>query len=221
MRAAITVIALALVAGCAPRTAVQEPSPTAVATPASAQSEQYLGEPQRPVKAAPYVDIADASIASLAATQPAAPTSLSITSIGLDMRIESVGLAPDSSMEIPESATVAGWYEYGAAPAASQGNTVLAAHVDDARVGLGPFAKLKKLGEGDEVWVADAQGVLHGYTVSAVEQTAKSTVDPALIFARDGDPQLVLVTCGGRWNESTRHYEDNVIVWARPMEVTT
>lgn len=219
MRGAIAVLVLALAAGCAasPDGASAGHGGNASAAPLVAPSQSN----QAPVAAAPFVERSDASLGALAASQPSPPVTLSIASIGIDMTIQPVGLAADNSMEIPTSASVVGWYEHGAAPANDTGNTVLAAHVDDAQMGLGPFSKLKKLGEGDEVWVADASGQLHGYTVRAVEQTSKTTVDSGLLFARDGNPQLVLVTCGGKWNESTRHYEDNVIVWAEPMEVST
>jgi hypothetical protein len=34
--------------------------------------------------------------------------------------------------------------------------------------------------------------------------------------ARDGDPQLVLITCGGEFDTEARSYADNVVAFARP-----
>jgi hypothetical protein len=38
------------------------------------------------------------------------------------------------------------------------------------------------------------------------------------IFARDGAPQLVLITCGGTFDRTIRSYEDNVVVTAEPVK---
>lgn len=37
---------------------------------------------------------------------------------------------------------------------------------------------------------------------------------PADLFVNSGPPKLALVTCGGPFDAATRHYLDNVIVWA-------
>jgi hypothetical protein len=36
------------------------------------------------------------------------------------------------------------------------------------------------------------------------------------VWAREGDPQLVLITCGGEFDAQARSYEDNVVAFARP-----
>jgi hypothetical protein len=35
-------------------------------------------------------------------------------------------------------------------------------------------------------------------------------------FARDGAVRLTLITCGGPFDQDTRHYRDNVVVTAVP-----
>lgn len=216
MRILVLLVLSGLLGGCA------APAQDAVSsTPGVVPSETAAPEPVVSGVRLPTPPVTDASIAAWSSDQPAAPTRLLITGIALDMTIEPVGLAADSTMEIPAAASVAGWYEHGRSPASGKGNTVLAAHVDDGTIGLGPFAGLKRLEPGSQVDVVDAAGVQHSFVVTRVEQTAKTTVDPALVFSRDGPPQLVLVTCGGRWDERSRHYEDNVIVWAEPMQVAS
>ena len=39
---------------------------------------------------------------------------------------------------------------------------------------------------------------------------------PAELFSRAGPPRIALITCGGAFNTTTRHYQDNVIVVAAP-----
>ncbi|GIG54932.1 class F sortase [Demequina activiva] len=186
------------------------PSPSASASAGSevgaVRAPALLGE----------VEVRDASPESLEQLRSEPPQSLQIDSLGIDMTVADVGLAEDGSMEIPASAAVAGWYRFGPAPGAASGNAVLAAHVDDPDIGLGPFASLKDLGEGDGVTVTTASGDPLDFTVTRVERTSKREVDMSLVFSRDGEPQLVLVTCGGRFDWDTGHYEDNVVVYATP-----
>jgi hypothetical protein len=188
------------------------PSPQPLPTLAS---HEVLATPSpRPLGEVPL--IADTSIDALVAALPSPPVGLTIESLGIGMEVSPQGLAPDGSMAIPALAAEAGWYRHGAAPGSDRGNVVVAAHVDDAREGLGPFALLKDVAVGATVTVTDANGISHDYVIVAKEQTAKSTVDPAVMFAQDGPERLVLVTCGGRFDWDTRHYDDNVIIWAEP-----
>ena len=48
-----------------------------------------------------------------------------------------------------------------------------------------------------------------------VEQTTKTVIDWSAYFRRDGEPRLVLVTCGGEWDAQRQSYDDNVTVTAR------
>jgi len=168
------------------------------------------------VQGAPPVK--DAALASAETELPRPPTNLSIGALSLSMPIDPVGLAADGTMDLPGSARTAGWYQNGAVPGAAEGNIVIAAHVDDAEAGLGPFAGLRELKVGDELRLSDARGSEFVYRVTGVEQTSKSQVDPAVLFAGDLAPRLALVTCGGTWDAKVAHYQDNVIVWAELTE---
>ena len=39
---------------------------------------------------------------------------------------------------------------------------------------------------------------------------------PAALFSRAGPPRLALITCGGRFDQTTRHYRNNVFITATP-----
>ncbi len=160
------------------------------------------------------VPIQDTSPERVIEERMPAPTGLAIEALGIDMVVTDVGLEPDGSMEIPESAAVAGWYRYGPAPGSGAGNAVLAAHVDDAQIGLGPFYRLLEIEVGAQIVVTNANGEDVAYQVDRVEQTDKQVVDMDTVFDRGGEHQLVLVTCGGRWNRDAGHYDDNVVVYA-------
>ncbi len=134
------------------------------------------------------------------------------------MPVRGVGVDRDGGMELPASAAEAGWFRAGGNPGGGvrAGRTaVMAAHVDDAAIGLGPFASLTDAQPGDRIEVSLSDGTVATYVVSSVQQTSKTEVDFDEVFGADASA-LVLVTCGGRWNASVRHYEDNVLVWAFP-----
>ena len=69
---------------------------------------------------------------------------------------------------------------------------------------------------GDEVTVTDAEGVVRRFVVTEVELHEKAAVPFDEVFARSGEPQLVLVTCGGDWDADRRSYRANVVVTAVP-----
>lgn len=185
---------------------------------ASAQAQPDQAKVVAPVVGAPVeVVSSDPSVAMPEPETP--PTGLRVDRLGIDMPVTAVGLDGSGDMEIPSVAATAGWYRYGPGFDAPRGHVVLAAHVDDVR-GLGPFASLRDAREGDLVTLTAADGA-RDYVIQRVEQTAKTQVDLDQVFSRDGDPALVLVTCGGSFDWGSRHYADNVIVWAVPAEVSS
>ena len=58
-------------------------------------------------------------------------------------------------------------------------------------------------------------GRTFAYRVISVQTMPKQNL-PTGIFSRNGGPRLVLVTCGGPFDASVRHYRDNVVVTAVP-----
>jgi hypothetical protein len=172
--------------------------------------------PESPVVAVPAVPIVDASVQNQAPIA-AAPSQVTVASLGVDVPIIPVGLDGAGNMELPADPAIAGWYEYGPAPESAAGATVVAAHVDSLTYGLGPFAALADAEPGTQIVVTDARGAARTYAVSSIETTGKGEVVWASIFDRSGPPRFVLVTCGGEFDYSTRHYLSNVIIIATPV----
>jgi Sortase domain len=77
------------------------------------------------------------------------------------------------------------------------------------------FFRLRELGPGDLVSVGFTDGSRSTFRVVARRSFPKSAL-PAMLFERDGRPVLTLVTCGGAFDETTRSYSDNVVVFAVP-----
>ncbi len=147
------------------------------------------------------------------------PVRVQVPSVGIDVSVQPVGVQPDGLMELPANVAIAGWYRYGPDPESATGTTVIAAHVDSLEFGLGPFAKLKGLPAGTVVVVTTADGTVHNYTISSVQNVLKEQLPLGDVFDRDGERRLVLITCGGQFNYETLHYSDNVVAVATPAQL--
>jgi LPXTG-site transpeptidase (sortase) family protein len=141
------------------------------------------------------------------------PTSLDIGA--LDVRaapVVPVGVKPEGGMEVPGVREV-GWYEFGSRPG-DPGSAVLAAHIAYDGVD-GVFRHLADLAPGDAITVSFADGAVRTFAVTELAQYDKSGL-PADIWSREGPERLVLVTCGGEFDDATDSYEDNVVAYASP-----
>jgi hypothetical protein len=211
---ASAVLAAVLLSGCAqgdapspvePAQSIREPQAVA---PLPSEGGAPLSATIGPVP----VQRADAA---LKARGPA-PVALDIAGTDISVKVVDVGIDENDAMEIPDSFWEAGWYRYGPAPGAAAGNAVLAAHVDSLTEVM-PFAQLKDVPVGTIVTVDLEDGRSLSYRVSDVRNVPKATLDGSAIFARDGDHQLKVITCGGEWLPDEGDYEDNVVLTASPL----
>jgi hypothetical protein len=143
------------------------------------------------------------------------PVAIALPDRGVSAPVVPTGTDAEGALVIPDPPTTVGWWAPGALAGAATGTTVLAGHVDSAVAGIGTFAVLRGIEVGERVVLTGADGRTLAYRVVARRQLGKADL-PADLFARAGPPRLVLVTCGGRFDRTIRHYTDNVIVYAEP-----
>ena len=143
------------------------------------------------------------------------PTNLAIDGFGIRAPIVAVGADPETTeMDLPPDAMVAAWYAPGPSPG-QPGSAVLASHVDfDGRLGV--FFDLRRIEAGARVRIDYDDGSTRWFIVTARRNFAKPDLPVTDLFRRDGEPGLALITCGGQYDEKTRSYSDNVVVYARP-----
>jgi sortase (surface protein transpeptidase) len=201
------VLVLAL-AACAPA-----PAPSGAGAPTSTPTP--TASPTPTPTAAADVPVVAATPQAVRATEP--PVRVQIDPIGVDMEVVPVGIEPSGFQELPEDPAIGGWYRFGPDPWSADGNTVISAHIDSPQYPIGPFAKLRDLTAGEEVVVSDANGAQARYSVVSVTYYPKQELPTEELFARTGTRALVLITCGGAFDSSTGHYEDNVVVVAQPV----
>jgi hypothetical protein len=144
------------------------------------------------------------------------PTVLAIGDLGISQGVLPVGLNDDGTMEVPDVSDI-GWYLYGATPG-RPGATVLVAHVwwgDTA----GPFRRLGALEPGARIEVGGEGDTVHEYVVVERTMYDKDAL-PADLWRKSGPETLVLITCGGDFNKTTRRYKQNIVVYAHPAQGT-
>ncbi len=189
------------------------PAPASSPLPPPQVTGGELAAPPAVPAPAAAVPVRSGRIGELSAAIRAEPVRLEIAGLGLAAPVGSVGYdARRREMEVPRSPGEVGWYRFGASPG-QPGSAVLAAHVDFNGV-AGAFYDLHQLEAGDAVVVLMDDGSRQRWEVVARRQYGKELLPTDAIFARDGDPFLALITCGGPFDG--RRYEDNVVVFARP-----
>jgi hypothetical protein len=142
------------------------------------------------------------------------PQRLSLPSLGVDAEVVPVGLEDDGGMEVPDDVTQVGWFAPGVEVGAP-GTAVLAGHVDSRAQGPGALFDLRRMEPGDHV-VVSGDGEANEWQVTGRTRYPKDELPLDEIFRWDGEPRLVLITCGGDFVAEDGHYRDNVVVYAAP-----
>jgi len=144
------------------------------------------------------------------------PVRIRLASVDIDAPVLSVGIdLRRGALGTPRNIRQAGWWKDGRAPGATSGTILITGHVDSARAGAGAFFSLRRSKVGDEVELRTADGRTFRYRVTTVRAHPKNAL-PTSIYSSAGAPRLVLVTCGGRFDQATGSYGDNIVVTAVP-----
>jgi Sortase domain len=144
--------------------------------------------------------------------QVASPVGLIIPSIGVRTGLVRLGLTSSGALQVPATASVAGWYTGSARPGAI-GATVIVGHIDSLN-GPGVFFRLNLLRPGGLAYVRRADGSLAVFRVTEVHSYLKADFPTLAVYGLVPNAQLRLITCGGAFDYATGHYLSNVIVYA-------
>lgn len=141
------------------------------------------------------------------------PTVLSIPSLKLSgVAFESLGLAPDHTLEVPKDAAHVGWFTDGAKPG-DIGPSVIVGHLDSVS-GPAVFANLKKIKQNDLVTIGRADGSTVTYRVDSLSTYSQDNFPTQDVYGSLNYPGLRLITCSGKYNKQKHHYSDNLVVYA-------
>lgn len=188
----------------------QEPQ----ASPAPASSSQAPA-PQTPAPQAPAPQAQPGY--SVPYDDSPQPVRLMIPALEVAGDVQPVGMTDSVTMEVPSDISIVGWFDQSVLPISDTGHTVLAGHRDGVGDPNGVFRNLGNAREGDVVKVRDQSGRLIRYEVMNVDVLGNQQFaqEAPWIFKRDGEHRLVLITCGGTFDESLGGYQANVVVVAK------
>jgi len=144
------------------------------------------------------------------------PLRVTIPAIGVNAQVIPLGENPDGTVTVPPLSMpfVTSWFDEGPAPG-QRGPAALFGHVDTAYVGPAVFYDLGELRPGQTVSVTRADGSTAVFRIDRVAMYPKIAFPTAAVYGPTPDAELRLVTCGGPFDEVTRTYVDNVVVFAR------
>jgi hypothetical protein len=181
--------------------------------------------------------------AAVVRAAPGVPTSIDIAASsrnhprGVHARVVSHRLNRDGSLYIPADPHVVSWTNEDAAPGSSRGTVILTGHIDyviDGHTVAGAFADLAEYAHhsiGRRVTLHLADGRVLRYRIVAGREYTKQQLarDPHLrttlydqgqVYgpAQRPSSRLLLVSCGGPFDAQTGEYQDNVFLYALPVD---
>lgn len=140
------------------------------------------------------------------------PVRLKIPKIHVDAAVESVGLAPDGSMDVPKDPADVAWFNLGSPPW-ENGSAVIAGHYGWKNGEAAVFDNLYKLRKGDKIYVEDDLGVTIVFVVHAIRRYAPNADTKDVFGSSDGKSHLNLITCEGTWDKRTKQYSKRLVVF--------
>lgn len=142
-----------------------------------------------------------------------APSVLVVPRIGIEAVVVPVGVTPDGQLEAPVDYRRAGWYQDGPAPG-EPGRAILDGHVD-SRTGPAVFYRLRELRHGDEITIRlGGTGEVRTFVVRESSRYWTDEVPLDLVYGPSDRPELVLITCAGRFDRGGGGYQQRQIVIA-------
>ena len=140
------------------------------------------------------------------------PVNLQIPKIGVNAKIEWVGLDRDNNMDVPKSWENVGWYSPGYLPG-SVGNAVIDGHLDSP-FGPAVFWRLSELNQGDMVQVTDSNNNIYKFRVEKVENYPYNSFPIEKVFGKTDRKRLNLITCSGVFDQSINKYLERTVIYS-------
>jgi len=140
------------------------------------------------------------------------PISLSIPKIGVDAKIQEVGITQKGNMATPNNFMDVGWYKFGTMPG-DMGSAVMAGHVNNELNLPAVFGKLGELEEGDDIYVTMGKDTKLHFKVTK-SKTYDFNASGKEVFDENNGKLLKLITCTGSWIEKLKTHNQRLVVSA-------
>ena len=142
----------------------------------------------------------------------APPVRLIIPRLSIDTLIEPVSIGINNIIEMPDGWDKAGWYTKAVKPGEA-GTAVIVGHFDDQFGAPAIFYYLKQLEIGDKISILTDSG--EGLNFIVAQKSSYpfwSSIDDLIV--PDKNINLILITCGGWWNQQLHSYSERLVVRA-------
>jgi hypothetical protein len=145
---------------------------------------------------------------------PILPAHLLIPAIGLNARIEPVGVQPDGELATPsrDPWDDVGWDDLGPIPG-QPGSAVIDGHLDRPGGYPAVFWNLRDLQVGDEVQVINTVGKPLQFRVTLIAYYPPDEAPVQDIFGNQSGTYLNLITCAGDWIPSQHQTTLRLVVY--------
>ena len=155
--------------------------------------------------------IRKATAASAASVNP--PATIKIPSLGIDAKIEQVGLTIAGAIHSPRNPSNAAWYTRSSAPG-SIGNSIIVGHYGWGENRAAIFDTLHSIQKDAFIFITDQEGVLRRFIVRDIKTFNASSETEIIFSSTDKKSHLNLITCAGNWNKDLQQYPDRLVVFA-------
>ncbi|MFZ3011787.1 MAG: class F sortase [Minisyncoccia bacterium] len=149
-------------------------------------------------------------------TEKEYPINISIPEIGVDAKIQQVGITQKGNMATPSNFLDVGWYKYGTIPG-EKGSAVIAGHVNNELGLAAVFGKLGDLAVGDDVYVTMEKDKQLHFQVTEMKMYDFDASGEE-VFNEDDAKFLKLITCTGSWVEKLKTHNKRLVVSAILIE---
>ncbi|MEO8582097.1 MAG: class F sortase [Patescibacteria group bacterium] len=147
------------------------------------------------------------------------PRHIEIPSIQLNADVINVGVT-EGAMDVPHDAKLVGWYDLGVQPGET-GGAIMTAHYDTTTGKPAVFYNLRKLKQGDIIYVKMEDDKELLFQVTDLLSQPLKNFPTELIFGTFPDKKLILITCDGVWNPLEKNYSKRLVVYATLWENKT
>jgi LPXTG-site transpeptidase (sortase) family protein len=142
------------------------------------------------------------------------PARLLIPALGINARVQYVGINGLGDMGTPNNFTDVAWYKNGVVPGQA-GSAVMDGHVDNGLALAGVFKHLADIKVGDSVYVATEDGSQLHFVVYDIEIYPYKDVPMQTIFAQTDAAHLNVITCEGAWVPVGKTYDHRIVVYTK------
>jgi sortase family protein len=141
------------------------------------------------------------------------PVRITVPAIGVDAKVQDVGLADDGSMGVPVGYDDVAYYTLSVTPGVP-GYSAFTGHISSIYF-PGVFYNIDELSKGNTIHVFGDDGAELVFTVTDVHRYPADNFPLDKIFSSSiGTPGVALITCGGDWDPVAHLFADRIVVLA-------